>query len=402
MTVAQGLADPLLREHERDEPTEEAIARVRAAFPTEREVDHVLTRKMRNRRRPVTGVPELADIVAALERFLTARRGRPTEVRDARWMTGGASKIQVRFTVAALGDLVLRMEPQESLNSTSRRREYDVIRAVGDAVPVPRVHWVDPEGEWFPQPALVYALVPGSAKPAAARARIAGIGIDYAPGLRGRLAGEFVDILARLHTLDVARLDLPSYDIPALETTEAAEWQLNRARRVWEEDRGHDHPLMEVAADWLAAHAPRLDHASVVHGDYRSGNFLFDEDAGRITAVLDWERSHLGDRHRDLAWATAYPFGHLAEDGATLLACGLLPVSELLDRYEEASGLPVDHEVLAYYRILNSYQSVVTAWGSAYRIAKLGRSHQDVLLAGLEATGTLMARCLVDDLEEVL
>jgi aminoglycoside phosphotransferase (APT) family kinase protein len=41
-----------------------------------------------------------------------------------------------------------------------------------------------------------------------------------------------------------------------------------------------------------------------VHGDYRSGNFLLDEGSGRITATLDWESGHLGDRHADLAYCT--------------------------------------------------------------------------------------------------
>src|SRR3989442_13355236 len=142
---------------------------------------------------------------------------------------------------------------------------------------------------------------------------------------------------------------------------------------------------MEVAANWLERTLPVLDQVSVVHGDYRSGNFLFDEASARITAVLDWERGYLGDRHRDRAWTTAKQYGHWGEDGKTFLASGIAPVDEFLERYEEVSGLRVDPVRLRYYRIFNCYQIVVTALASSYRVVRLGKTHQDVLIAWIEA-----------------
>lgn len=58
----------------------------------------------------------------------------------------------------------------------------------------------------------------------------------------------------------------------------------------------------------------------------------------RVPSLSDWERGYLVDRHRDLAWAVAYPFGDFAEDGKTVLACGLMPVGRDA-AYEKASGL---------------------------------------------------------------
>ncbi|GAB2572329.1 hypothetical protein Aab01nite_03330 [Paractinoplanes abujensis] len=40
----------------------------------------------------------------------------------------------------------------------------------------------------------------------------------------------------------------------------------------------------------------------VVHGDYGPNNMLFDQDTFRVTALLDWEFAHPGDRIEDLAW----------------------------------------------------------------------------------------------------
>jgi aminoglycoside phosphotransferase (APT) family kinase protein len=193
-----------------------------------------------------------------------------------------------------------------------------------------------------------------------------------------------------------------SMDLPSIGTTECARWQLNRARRVWEEDRGEDYPLMDVAANWLERNLPMLDRVSVVHGDYRSGNFLFDEDSGRITAWLDWERGHLGDRHRDLAWMTMREKGHLAEDGKTYLVCGLIPLEEFYERYTQVSGLTVDPQKLRWYRILNTFQVITTTMATMYRVAKLGKSHQDILLARLRAIAPIGAHELSQLLQEVL
>ncbi len=58
----------------------------------------------------------------------------------------------------------------------------------------------------------------------------------------------------------------------------------------------------------------------MVHGDYRSGNFLHDGE-GRILAVLDWEMAHIGDPLEDLGWALD-PLWRHTEDGRV---AGMLP-----------------------------------------------------------------------------
>lgn len=239
--------------------------------------------------------------------------------------------------------------------------------------------------------------------PAASAFRLSGTGQNFGPQLREPLAEQFIEHLARIHTFDVtAAPALDAFDIPGVGTTDSAAWQLNRARRVWEEDRGEDLPFLEVAADWLESHLPVLDRAGVVHGDYRAGNFLFDEPSARITAWLDWERGYIGDRHRDLAWTLTRSFGHLHEDGRTFLVSGLVPLAEFLPRYEQASGLSVDADSLRYYRVFNAYQLVVSNLASTYRVAKNARSHQDVVLAWSHGVSFPIAAELVAALREVV
>lgn len=157
-------------------------------------------------------------------------------------------------------------------------------------------------------------------------------------------------------------------------------------------------PLLDVARHWLERNLPPLDHASLIHGDYRSGNFLFDEASGEVTAVLDWERCTIGDRHRDLAWATSDAIGHYDESGKELLVCGLLPLPVLLQEYERASGLRVDPVRLHYYTVLSRYQQAVTVLGTGYRVVRLRRSHQDILLSRIEAA----AYVLLEELRQSL
>lgn len=79
--------------------------------------------------------------------------------------------------------------------------------------------------------------------------------------------------------------------------------------------------------------------------------------------------------------------GHYSEDGQTYYVCGLIPRDEFYDRYQEASGLSVDREKLAYYSILNCYQIIGSVMATGYRVAKLGKSHQDVMLTRVKGDG---------------
>jgi aminoglycoside phosphotransferase (APT) family kinase protein len=295
------------------------------------------------------------------------------------------------------------MDPEESHNATSRAREAELLRAFEGVLPVPRVYFVDANGEWFPQPALIYSYARGVTKPrATASGAVSGLGTAFGPELRARLGPQLVEHLAKIHSLEVRPGAFTTMEAPAVGTVEAARWQLNRARRVWEEDGAEQSPLMEVATNWLERNLPVLDHVSVVHGDYRSGNFLFDEESGKITAWLDWERGHLGDRHRDLAWTTQAMFGYPDENGGGYLICGLMPESEFYQAYTRLSGLTIDPERLQWYSILNCYQVLVTTLGSCYRVVRLAKNHQPALLAVLKAEAAMCADRLRVLLEKVI
>ena len=150
-------------EHERlrDAPTEQFIADMRAAFPTEAEYDRVLTRKLQRRASGPHVMPTREEMTDRVQAFLSESLPGEFQITDGHWLAGGASKIQFGFALHAddrQERLVVRMEPSESLNATSRRREFELLRAMDGVVPVPRTLRVDPDAQWFPESAIIYAF----------------------------------------------------------------------------------------------------------------------------------------------------------------------------------------------------------------------------------------------------
>jgi aminoglycoside phosphotransferase (APT) family kinase protein len=393
----------------RDNPTPQFISDLRRRFPVDAESDRLLVRKMNRRSGPPFQHLTFGEMSGRLQKMLGEVIDGDFAVSDLRWLTGGASKIQMAFDLIwddpvrgrSQRRLVIRMDPAEASNTTSREREAELLTFFAGTIPVPEVFWLDTDARWFPEPALIYSYVPGVTRPKNSTAgAVVGLGTNFGPELREVLAPQFLRDLATIHTADVANASFTTMDVPAAGSTESARLQLNRARRVWEEDRDEDYPLMDAAACWLEGELPTLDRVSVVHGDFRSGNFLFDEQTGKITAWLDWERGLIGDRHRDLAWMTQREKGHFSPDRQTYYVCGLIPLDEFYEQYENASGLPVSQRTLKFYRVLNCFQIITTVTATAYRVGKLAKSHQDVLLARIKAVGPVVAAELIALLEE--
>jgi aminoglycoside phosphotransferase (APT) family kinase protein len=131
---------------------------------------------------------------------------------------------------------------------------------------------------------------------------------------------------------------------------------------------------------------PATERLSIVHGDYRPGNFLFDEASGAITAILDWEMGRIGDPYEDLGYTLQRPgMGVIGDDGEMLIG-GLLSESEFLELYEQYSGRAIDHKRLHYYRIMQA-RKCVNIIGTGVRAAAGGRMHMDMIGLWLAAVG---------------
>lgn len=353
----------------------------------ERTVASCLDARLRRREQPyrVVAPSEVEPILGAW--LAEALGGAATIERFVR-APGGASKENFFFdavTAAGVKPLLLRLDPGESVVETHRLREHQVLRAVEGALPAPRSVAVDADGIRFGRPASILERVPGRTQPPVGT-RPSGVGIRFEPELAPKLAEQFVDALARLHAIDWRRVDLSTFDVPRAGTTEAVVCGLDWWQRVWDEDRVEDQIVIELAADWLREHAPVADEITIVHGDYRSGNFLYDESG--ITAILDWELAHLGDPHEDLGWVTNRLFS-VRGPGDERLVCGLFPREEFFARYERAAGRAIDRERVRYYEIFNNYKLAVMCQATALRIARGTSSHLSASMSLIHAFSIL-------------
>jgi aminoglycoside phosphotransferase (APT) family kinase protein len=186
--------------------------------------------------------------------------------------------------------------------------------------------------------------------------------------LRPRLARELGGILARLHALQAARL-------PSLRTITALD-ELAQLREIYRAD-GHPRPVFEFAFRWIADHAPREPTPSLVHGDFRHGNFIVDRDG--VRAILDWELAHLGDPMRDLGWicTNSWRFG-----GIDKPVGGFGELCDLVGGYEEAGGSKVDPERVKFWEIFGSLRWGVMCLGMLARFERGGdRSIERAMIA---------------------
>jgi aminoglycoside phosphotransferase (APT) family kinase protein len=389
----------------KDNPSPEFISMMSGRYPVEPQIDKMLVRKMERRSGSGYKQVPLDTIKSGIMSLLNKEIGSDYKISNCRWLTGGASKIQVAFTLEwqkpdagkVNEELVVRMEPAESLVETSRLREFQLIKAVSSLVPVPEVRWVDEFGEYLPYPALIYAYVKGVTKPSATTAGPSGVGTVLSKDLREKLAPQFIGHLAAIHDFDFSGANLSAFTVPQ-PGIQHAQWSINWWDRVWEEDADEDIPLMRVASSWLRRNLPELDKPSIVHSDYRLGNFLFTEGDAKITAILDWELGRIGDRHQDLAWTTSRAFAAMDESGKNLLICGMMPESEFFDHYESATEFKINPKTLHWYKIYNNYSLAALLVGTGYRIALNGKTHQDILVTWLIGLGYLV----MDEIRQLL
>lgn len=360
----------------------------------EARLDALLKDKMERRaakeERPT---PTLAEIEAGLNTFLASRVEGDFTVSEVGQLSGGAANAQYVFRLAWTRDgeqrdekMVLRRKAPAAIVQSDIEREGQIQQVAHGIIPAPEVFWATGDRSDFGEPALIAGFVPGVPAPTKDVPKATGLGTAYGPRLRELIAPAFIQSLARLHAYDWSGDDLSLYEKPEAGTTEAIEKRLAWWDRVWEEDRLEVHPTVLLTQQWLWDRKPVCDHVSLVHGDYRNGNFLFDEESGELTAILDWELGYLGDRHQDLAYAMLPGWGHPDENGAYLCA-GLREKEAFIAEYEQASGLSVDRERLDYYTVLNFYWAVVALYGTGPRVAVERQTSLEVMMNFLAGLG---------------
>jgi aminoglycoside phosphotransferase (APT) family kinase protein len=332
--------------------------------------------------------PALQPLAERFIAYLGARWAMPVSLRTLEQIPGGASRETYRIRVEAGGEvrgLILRRDPKSSLIDTERSleyRTYQAAHAAGFPVPEPLILEEDPLH--LERPFSVMAEIAGC------ETSVAGLK-DPAMSERRELLGKNMwTLLGTLAAMDIR--DLGVADFMAVPTHPAAR-ELDYWAGVIAADAQHPQPVAAATIRWLRDNlpppGPRL---ALVHGDYRTGNFLYAPDC-TITGVLDWEMAHIGDPLEDLAWSLdplwAWPERHLAG--------GLLPREAAIRHWESTSGLRVDRDAFRWWQVFASLKGLAI-WISSTEDFMNGESKEPILaMAGWIMTDR-QNRILVDRL----
>lgn len=165
---------------------------------------------------------------------------------------------------------------------------------------------------------------------------------DLTPQQRGAVVNDMNRVLAEMHMVDIDAVGLADYGPPG----NYFERQIARWSKQYKASETDQVPAMDRLMDMMVERLPADDgQRTLVHGDYRIDNMIFEADGTLCLAVLDWELSTIGHPFADLAsvimqWQM--PAGQESRGlaGVDRRALGLPSDAEFVAKYCERRGLP--------------------------------------------------------------
>lgn len=271
---------------------------------------------------------------------------------------GGQSNPTYRVD-AASGSYVLRRKPFGPLLPSAHAvdREYRLIAGLHPTgFPVPRPYGLCEDDGVVGSAFYVMELVEGTTYWDGALP-------DKTAEQRTSIYNEMCDRLAQLHNTDYAAAGLGDYGKPG----SYFERQVGRWTKQYRLAQTDDLPEVEKLIEWLPRTLPEQTRTSIVHGDYRIDNLIFDAQGHRVKAVLDWELSTLGDPMADFSylmmnWFTP-PNGGAGIEGLAGGDSGIPTVEAMVERYCAATardGIPDLNWYFAFgqFRLMSIVQGI--------------------------------------------
>jgi aminoglycoside phosphotransferase (APT) family kinase protein len=264
-------------------------------------------------------------------------------------LQGGWSRHSYAATVHHAGgeerQYIVRARPLASTLDTDLETEFRTFSLlVDEPLPTPAVHGFEPSVDTpFGGAFFVMDRLRGEA-PNVWRSRDRDVlAANWSDG--AALAEDLARHMASIHTIDADRAAGAAV-VRDFDAT-VDHWQ-----GVYEEHRLVRDPVVDEAYAWVRSRRPDEVPPSLVHGDYRIGNCLIDD--GRISAILDWELSFIGDPRFDLGYMSLdYHAGKFTTPGSPLLNA-VADREWFHRRYAELSGRPVDEAVVDTFAALGA------------------------------------------------
>ena len=221
-------------------------------------------------------------------------------------------------------------------------------------IPVPVVHWHEPDPAVLGAPFYVMSRVDGDVPTDMPPYHSGGWVTEVSPAERERMWWSGVSILAQVHALDVAGLGLDFVDQLNYGPTGLSQ-RLAYYEHYLDWAYTGTVPVAAASLAWLREHQPTEDAEPVLlWGDSRIGNIIYA--AGEPAAVLDWEMATLGQPEEDLAWFLLLDRHHSEGVGVARLP-GFPTPAQTIERYEHLSGRAPAH--MDYYEVLSAMKFAV-------------------------------------------
>ncbi len=307
----------------------------------------------------------------ALARLIARHEGtRPNAALRLAALRGGA--IQENWLVSIAGhstEYVLRTDAPATIRSShTREQEFALVNAAHAAgVKVARPIIYCGETNVFGKPFALYEKMPGTAL-GSRIVKDMSLGGD-----RRELALSLGRELAKIHRIHPGHRGLEFLGEAPPDPARAHVAHLRAALDAL----GAKRPALEWGLRWLERHLPPAQRVALLHSDYRTGNYLVD--ARGLSAILDWEFSHWGDPHFDLAWfcAKCWRFGRNDRE-----AGGIGAREDFYEGYESESGETIDRDAIAAYEVLAHARWAVIALEQGERHTSGRESSLELALTG--------------------
>uniref|UniRef100_A0A4W6D0S2 Acyl-CoA dehydrogenase family member 11 n=1 Tax=Lates calcarifer TaxID=8187 RepID=A0A4W6D0S2_LATCA len=280
--------------------------------------------------------------VGRLQRYLSVKLS--SETLTVRQYSAGQSNPTFLIQTPTRSYVLRKKPPGELLPGAHKvDREYLVQKALfaaGFPVPQPLLHCTDVEviGTEFYLMEHVKGRIFRDL-------RLPGV----SPAERAALYVAAVEVLAKLHSLDLASLNLEGYGRgPGYCKRQVSTWT-----KQYTAAAHRDIPAMNELSDWLIKNLPANDNGvTLVHGDFRLDNLIFHPTEARVMAVLDWELSTTGQPLADLAY---FLMPHYWPRGLNVVT-GIPTVGDLISIYCRCRGIPAALPQLNFYLALSVFK----------------------------------------------
>ena len=197
---------------------------------------------------------------------------------------GGQSNPTYKITSKGQ-EFVLRRKPPGILLPSAHAvdREYKVITALQNTeVPVPKTYGLCEDEDVIGTSFFVMDFLDGSIYWDLLLA-------DKSPKERTEIYVSKNKVIAELHKVNYENVGLSNYGKPGNYIAR----QVSRWTKQYLASETENIPAMNNLIDWLPPNIPDEDETSIVHGDYRLDNMVFNA-SDNVMGVLDWELSTLG------------------------------------------------------------------------------------------------------------